>query len=72
MNQYERHISRLREELRQRSSDEKAESSRRYFPDGINCIGANAADIKSIISGFHSENAELTAVEVLQLLSVFC
>ena len=71
MNQYERHISRLREELRQRSSDEKAESSRRYFPDGINCIGANAADIKSIISSFHSdshsENGQLTAVEVLAI-----
>ncbi|MEC4727642.1 DNA alkylation repair protein [Shewanella sp. D64] len=75
MNQYERYTSRLRDDLRKISSDEKAESSRRYFPDGINCIGANAADIKSIITGFHSDfysgshsdNAELTAIEVLAI-----
>lgn len=73
MSQYEKYTSRLREELRKTCSDKKAESSRRYFPDGINCIGANAADIKSIISGFysdfnsHSENGQLAAVEVLAI-----
>jgi len=46
---------------------DKAESSRRYFPNGINCIGANASDIKIIIKRFRLEYDDLTAIEVLSI-----
>jgi len=49
------------------STEEKAAASRRYFPLGINCIGANATDIKLIVSNFHQNNAELSAEEVLSI-----
>jgi len=49
------------------STKEKAHASRRYFPRGINCIGANAADIKTIITKFHEENTELNSSEVLNI-----
>lgn len=51
--------------LHKASSEEKAQTSRRYFPHGINCIGASAADIKLIISNFQQDNAKLTADEIL-------
>jgi 3-methyladenine DNA glycosylase AlkD len=47
------------------STEEKATASRRYFPDGIHCIGANATDIKLIISNFYQKNEGLSADEVL-------
>jgi len=53
--------------LKNVSTVEKAESSRRYFPHGSNCIGANASDIKLIISDFQKENAELTAKQMLSI-----
>ncbi len=49
------------------STEEKATASRRYFPCGINCIGANATDIKLIIANFHRNNTELSADEVLKV-----
>jgi hypothetical protein len=67
MNKYETHTYRLREELRKISTVEKAASSRRYFPNGIVCIGATASDIKTIITAFQSNNSELTATEVLSI-----
>lgn len=57
----------LKQELVKVSTPEKAESSRRYFPDGINCIGANAPDIKLIIKNFQAEHDTLTAAEMLCL-----
>jgi len=64
---YEKYIVRLQSDLKEISSDEKAESSRRYFPNGIHCIGATAADLKLIISRFHSDNIELTAQDMLSI-----
>lgn len=67
MNRYEIYRKRIKSDLENISTAEKAESSRRYFPKGINCIGATAADIKLIISNFQCENAELSAREMLAL-----
>ena len=67
MNKHEIYTNRLRENLRKISTVEKAASSRRYFPNGINCIGATASDIKAIITDFQSNNSELTAREVLSV-----
>lgn len=47
------------------STEEKAQASRHYFPHGINCIGANAADIKLIITSFQQDNTDLNADEFL-------
>ena len=47
------------------STEKKAIASRRYFPLGINCIGANAADIKLIITSFHHYNSNLSAEQTL-------
>ena len=49
------------------STSAKAEASRRYFPSGINCIGATAPDIKLIIGNFQSDYDELTAIEMLSI-----
>jgi len=65
MSKNERLIQRIKDELSQVSTAEKRESSERYFPQGINCIGATASDIKLIISNFHSTNPELSANEIL-------
>lgn len=55
----------IKRQLTKVSTYEKAQSSKRYFPQGINCIGANAADIKQIIKQFHIEHAHLTPEQVL-------
>lgn len=68
MTKLDGYLNNLRRDLKRVSTAEKAAASRRYFPNGINCIGATAADIKSIIAGFHSENIKLTADEVLAIL----
>lgn len=52
------------EELR---SEEKAQSSRRYFPPGFRCLGVTAADIKTIVAGFHTKHGELSANDVLAI-----
>jgi len=49
------------------STPEKANSSQRYFPKGIHCIGANASDIKLIIINFHKKYSNLNADDVLNL-----
>lgn len=67
MNMYEIYWNQIKSELENISTVEKAESSRRYFPMGINCIGATASDIKLIISNFQAKNAEITAKEMLTL-----
>jgi 3-methyladenine DNA glycosylase AlkD len=58
---------RLRSDLRKVSTLKKAESSRRYFPNGINCIGVTAQDIKLIVTDFHLDHSKLTANEVLYI-----
>ncbi len=55
----------IRSELTKVSTVDKIESTRRYFPHGITCIGATAADIKTIISNFHRNNSDLSAKVVL-------
>lgn len=59
------HVANLKRSLKHLSTEEKARSSRRYFPNGVNCCGANAADIKAIIKSFHTKNIELNADDVL-------
>tara|TARA_R110002153_G_scaffold39181_2_gene112977 strand:- start:3397 stop:4152 length:756 start_codon:yes stop_codon:yes gene_type:complete len=61
------HWERIKADLERVSTTQKAESSRRYFPHGIHCIGATAADIKLIISRFQAENADITAIEMLAI-----
>lgn len=67
MNQYESYYQSLKSDLLNVSTYEKAESSRRYFPNGIHCSGANAADIKLLIKNFQADHAELSAGEMLAL-----
>jgi len=67
MKKIDLYIQRIKNHLKQLSSADKAKSSRRYFPAGIDCIGVTAADIKAIIADFHLENSELTALEVLSV-----
>jgi len=65
MNKYTKYTNIIRTELKKVSSVEKIESTKKYFPHGIICIGANASDIKTIISNFHTNNSHLSADEVL-------
>ncbi len=61
------YFERIKTDLVQISTPEKAEASRRYFPQGILCTGANAADIKIIIKNFHADYWELNAAEILSI-----
>ena len=65
------YIHHLKTELRQVSTSEKAESSRRYFPEGFECLGVNAADIKQILKRFQTEYADLNAEQTLELTEAF-
>ncbi|NRB42182.1 MAG: DNA alkylation repair protein [Pseudomonadales bacterium] len=65
MDKYRAYEHRIRADLKRVSTAEKAESSRRYFPHGIHCIGATAKDIKSIVADFHSDYSGLSANEML-------
>jgi 3-methyladenine DNA glycosylase AlkD len=67
MNTCKTHWLRIKTDLESVSTVQKAESSRRYFPHGINCIGATAVDIRLIIRNFQSENADMTAIEMLTI-----
>ena len=59
------YVLHIKQQLAEVSTSEKAQSSKRYFPQGINCVGANAADIKQIIKQFHIDHANLTPEQVL-------
>lgn len=61
------YLERIKTDLTKVSTAEKAEASRRYFPNGIHCIGATAADIKLIIKDFHSGYPNLTPFEMLSI-----
>jgi len=65
MNNLEIYKLQITTNLKNLSTEAKATASRRYFPSSINCIGANATDIKLIITTFHHNNTELNADEVL-------
>lgn len=67
MTQLKVYLKRFKEDLVEVSSTAKAEASRRYFPHGIHCIGATAADIKLIIKTFHSDYPDLTPSEMLAI-----
>ncbi len=67
MKNHESFLHIIKQDLVNVSSCAKAEASRRYFPNGIHCIGANANDIKMIIAKFHSDFAYLSANEVLSI-----
>jgi 3-methyladenine DNA glycosylase AlkD len=67
MNMCELHWKRIKTDLKRVSTAKKAESSRRYFPHGINCIGATALDIKLIILNFQTDNEDIKAIEMLAI-----
>jgi 3-methyladenine DNA glycosylase AlkD len=67
MKSYKSYLKQIKSDLSAVSSAEKAEASRRYFPHGINCIGATAADIKLIVKNFHIDHADLTSSEMLSI-----
>jgi len=57
----------IRSDLVRVCTSEKAESSRRYFPKEINCMGATAADIKLVVGRFQAQHLEIAARETLAL-----
>jgi len=61
----------LKDELRRVSSPEKATSSKRYFPEGFVCLGANATDIKLILKDFQEQHTDLNAEQTLVLTETF-
>ncbi|MGJ8680338.1 DNA alkylation repair protein [Paraglaciecola sp.] len=61
------YVEHLKQQLAIVSTLQKAQAARRYFPHGIQCIGANAADIRLIIKQFHIDNSELTPSELLSI-----
>jgi 3-methyladenine DNA glycosylase AlkD len=67
MNTYKFHWQRIKTDLEGVSTTKKAESSRRFFPQGINCIGATASDIKLIIHNFQTDNDDIKAIEMLAI-----
>lgn len=67
MHEAEYYLKRLKRDLKEVSTPEKAASARRYFPDGIHCIGATAGDIRLIIKNFQLDNADLSAGEMLAI-----
>lgn len=67
MNMCKLHWKRIKTDLERISTEKKAESSRRYFPHGINCIGATASDIKLIILNFQTDNDDIKSEEMLTI-----
>ncbi|AWB66113.1 DNA alkylation repair protein [Saccharobesus litoralis] len=61
------YIARVKADLNKLATVEKAIASQRYFPAGIHCIGANAADIKTIISILQVEHPNLSAQDWLAI-----
>jgi len=59
--------SSLRNSLLEVSSVEKANSMRRYFPNGLHCIGAVSADINAISKDFIHNHSQLTPDEFMEL-----
>ncbi len=61
------YVRELKNALQAISSKEKAVASRRYFPNGIEVIGATAGDIKLIIKSFQIQHKSLTAEQTLAI-----
>jgi len=61
------YLNRLKDDLKTISTPEKAASARRYFPDGIHCIGATAGDIRLVVNNFQLDNADISADEMLAI-----
>lgn len=59
------HANAIKHHLHTLSTPAKAESARRFFPHGIVCIGANAADIKTVISHFLKTHPQLSPEQLL-------
>ena len=53
MKNKKQYITELQKQLKSLSTVQKAKASERYFPHGVNCLGVNAVDIKSIIIDFY-------------------
>lgn len=64
---YEKYLKRIRKDLSAVSTAEKADSSRRYFPQGIHCCGATAGDVKTIINNFLLDHPDLTSADILAI-----
>jgi len=65
MSKYSKYCQKIKDELEKVSTPEKINSTKRYFPNGIICVGATALDIKSIIHRFHVHNSQLSPVDML-------
>lgn len=61
------YVNTLTEQLRALSSEQKAQSTARFFPEPIPCLGALAPDIKEVAQRFHRENSQLEASNVLAI-----
>jgi len=64
---HEVYQQRLKADLIAAGTPAKAKASLRYLPDGQNCIGATAADIKSVIKRFQSDHPQLSADDMLAI-----
>ncbi|MBU2984977.1 DNA alkylation repair protein [Saccharophagus degradans] len=64
---YTKYANTLKQHLIDLSTPAKAEASRRYFPHGIVCVGANAADIKFVVKHFLENNPQLTPEQLLAI-----
>lgn len=64
---YTGYATTLKQHLIDLSTPAKAEASRRYFPHGIVCVGANAADIKFVVKHFLESYPKLTPEQLLAI-----
>ncbi|MDO6423900.1 DNA alkylation repair protein [Saccharophagus degradans] len=64
---YTKYANTLKRHLLDLSTPAKAEASRRYFPHGIVCVGANAADIKFVVKHFLENHPQLTPEQLLAI-----
>ncbi|MCJ8311569.1 MAG: DNA alkylation repair protein [Saccharospirillaceae bacterium] len=71
MKNKKQYITELQKQLKSLSTIQKAKASERYFPHGVNCLGVNAVDIKSIIIDFHKNNIDLDPAEILDITEQF-
>lgn len=57
----------IKDQLISVSTEEKSVSMKRYFPSGLDCIGAVSADINATVADFRKEHANLSPDEFLDL-----
>ncbi|GAA6138893.1 hypothetical protein NBRC116583_26400 [Arenicella sp. 4NH20-0111] len=63
----QKYVQTLKADLRLLSSQQKAEASQRYFPEGVKCLGVTAADIRGVTETFLNARVEMRPEEVLML-----